>query len=364
MNILIIITIILIVLYLISFANLLWAPILKPQVKGIKDPELISILIPARNEEHNIVKCLESVLQQDYPLKEIIVLDDFSSDNTFELAKSFSNRGIKAIKGKDLPAGWIGKNWACSQLSKEATGNYLLFIDADVYLNPNTLSSAYNELVKSDLALLSVFPTQALKSFGEYLVVPLMNWILLNFLPLVLVYKLKIESFVAANGQFMFWNKKYYDLLGGHESVKDKVVEDMELARKCKKEKLKVKTFLGGELVFCKMYNSFGDAVKGFSKNFYAGFNMHPVLFIILITGLLVIFIYPIVMLPNTSFALVAVGLIILSRAFVSVISKQNILFNILFHPIQMLLMYLIGILSVIKKEFNLLEWKERKLLK
>lgn len=361
MSILIIITLILIVLSFISFVNFLWAPVLSIKEKVIKDPELISILIPARNEEHNIAKCLDSVLKQDYPLKEIIVLDDFSSDNTFELAQSFSNCGVKVIKGKELPTGWIGKNWACYQLSKEATGNYLLFIDADVYLNPDTISSAYKELIKSDLALLSIFPTQILKSFGEYLVVPLMNWILLNFLPLPLVYGLKIESFVAANGQFMLWNKKYYKLLGGHESVKDKVVEDMELARKCKKEKLNVKTFLGGELVFCKMYNSFSDAVKGFSKNFFAGFNMNPVLFVILIAGLFIIFIYPFYFLPYSLLSLIPAGLILLSRTFISIRSKQNILLNILLHPLQMIFMFIIGVQSVIQTQTNSLKWKDRK---
>lgn len=362
MTFLFVITVILIVLFSISLSNLISAPELKIKSNDSVKEELISVLIPARNEESNIKKCIESILPQDYNPKEIIILDDFSEDRTFEIANEYTDRNVKVIKGSELPPGWVGKNWACHQLSIISRGKYLLFIDADVTLKADTIRTAYNEIKSSNLALLSVFPTQILKNFGQYLIVPLMNWILLNFLPLILVYKIKYVPFVAANGQFMLWDKNAYILIGGHQKVKDKVVEDMELARECKKKNLKVKTFVGGNLVFCKMYNSFTDSVRGFTKNFYAGFNMNPFLFLIMITGLLIIFVSPFFFLPYSLLSIIPIGLILLSRIFISIKSKQNFLINVLLHPVQMFLMFFIGVQSVIKKQSDSLEWKNRKI--
>jgi cellulose synthase/poly-beta-1,6-N-acetylglucosamine synthase-like glycosyltransferase len=126
-------------------------------------------------------------------------------------------------------------------LAQEAKGEYLLFLDADVELTSNVISSAVYELEKSSVTLLSIFPTQIIKSFGEHLIVPLMNWLLLTFLPLRFVYSSSSKAFVAANGQFMLWRKDDYFKIGGHETIKNKVVEDMELARLAKQNKLKLK---------------------------------------------------------------------------------------------------------------------------
>jgi chlorobactene glucosyltransferase len=196
------------------------APELKNISKHSDDQKLVSVLIPARNEEKNIEKCIKGVLSQDYQNKEIIVLDDCSTDKTYQIAFAFSDKNIKVITGAPLPQNWLGKNWACNQLAQEANGEYLLFIDADVELKPEVISSAVFELEKSNAALISIFPTQIIKSFGEHFIVPLMNWLLLTFLPLKLVYASSSKSFVAANGQFMLWRKSDYFKLGKHQVVK------------------------------------------------------------------------------------------------------------------------------------------------
>ncbi len=347
---------------LISVYNLFTAPVIKSSAAEIMSKEMVSVLVPARNEENNILKCLNGILNQDYKNIEIIVLDDHSTDKTYDLVKSIESEKIKLIKGKELPKNWLGKNWACHQLAQNANGGYLLFIDADVEVKPQVISSAVFEIQQSNASLISIFPTQKIKSFGEHLIVPLMNWLLLTFLPLKFVYKLNNNAFVAANGQFMFWKSDDYFKVGDHEIVKNKVVEDMELARLIKKSNLKVKTLLGGDLVYCKMYNSFKDAYTGFQKNFYAGFTVSPVFFLLIISFLFFVFTSPIFIVQENLISAVPLLMVIISRASVSIKSRQNWLLHLLIHPIQMLLMLWIGIVSAVKFKTNSIVWKDRKI--
>jgi chlorobactene glucosyltransferase len=346
----------------ISIYNLFTAPVLKRQSHHSSGQRLVSVLIPARNEEKNIEKCIKGMLSQEYQNKEIILLDDNSSDNTYKLASSFSTSNVILLKGKKLPQDWLGKNWACHQLAQEAKGEYLLFIDADVELTPEVISSAVYELEKSNAALLSIFPTQIIKSFGEHLIVPLMNWLLLTFLPLRFVSSSSSKAFVAANGQFMLWRKADYLNLGGHQIVKYKIVEDMELSRLVKQNRLKVKTMLGGNLVFCRMYESFNQAYNGFTKNFFAGFLLPPFLFLIIIMFLLIAFLLPFLFLMQPVYSFILIALILITRISVSIVSNQNLFINVLIHPAQMLFMFWIGIVSVFKFKTNQLVWKQRKL--
>ena len=346
----------------ISIYNLFTAPVLKRVAQPLDNRSFVSVLIPARNEEMNIEKCIKGILVQDYQDKEIIVLDDNSTDSTYNLVSSFGTSNVKVLIGKDLPSDWLGKNWACHQLAQEAKGEYLLFVDADVELTPEVISSAVYELEKSKAALLSIFPTQIIKSFGEHLIVPLMNWLLLTFLPLRFVYSSSSKAIVAANGQFMLWRKDDYFKIGGHETIKNKVVEDMELARLAKQNKLKVKTMLGGKLVFCRMYESFNQAYNGFTKNFFAGFLLPSFSFLTIILFLLIAFVLPFLFLMQPVYSFILIALILITRISVSIASNQNLFINVLLHPVQMLFMFWIGIVSIIKFKTKKIVWKQRKL--
>ncbi|WP_337864865.1 glycosyltransferase family 2 protein [Ignavibacterium sp.] len=347
------------IIFIVSLSNLFSAPVLK--IKSSAQNKLVSILIPARNEERNIQACLDGCLTQTYTNKEIIVLDDNSTDNTLEILNTYSYK-IKIINGKQLPEDWLGKNWACSQLAQHAQGDYLLFIDADVRLNNNAVESAVEEITLTNSALISVFPTQKIKSFSEWLIVPLMNWLLLGFLPLVLVYSSRNKSFVAANGQFMLWRKEIYDKLGGHSSLKYEPVEDMEFARICKSKGIKIKTLLGGKLIFCRMYSNLKEAINGFAKNFFAGFKTNAIGFLIFISLISLSSLLPLIIWKNLYYSAILSTMIILSRIFISIKSNQNILMNLILHPFQMMMVFIIGIISIYKTKFGKLEWKERKI--
>lgn len=345
---------------IISVYNFFTAPVLKKSSLTPKGEKLVSVLVPARNEEKNISDCIKCIINQDYKNIEVIILDDNSTDNTYKIVSEFVNSKIKMLQGEPLPQNWLGKNWACHQLSQQANGEYFLFIDADVELKENVISSAVWELENSNAVLLSIFPTQKIKTLGEHLIVPLMNWLLLTFLPLKFVYSSRSQSFVAANGQFMLWRKTAYQELGGHQTVKNKVVEDMELARLAKRNNLKIKTILGGNLVFCRMYNSFDEAYYGFQKNFYPGFSVNYYIFTIIILFIFIVFTFPILIITNKTVSWLPVLLILVSRITVSIRSTQNWIVNILLHPLQMVFMLWIGFLSIIRFKKKSLVWKSR----
>ena len=252
---------------LVAFFNWLSRPYMKRR-KSLDHP-LVSVLIPARNEERNLPLLLNDLTDCNYPNLEVIVCDDDSSDQTpvvlEEFAKECSNLTI--IKNDQLPSGWVGKNHACYLLSKKATGSYFLFIDADVRLSKDAISKAVAFMQKSSIQLLSLFPAQIIKTPGEWKVVPLMNVILLTLLPLRFVQWFSLASFSAANGQFMMFKSQNYLQNNWHTRFKSSYVEDIAIARTMKRERQRIATLLGGSDVKCRMYSKYEDGINGFSKN-------------------------------------------------------------------------------------------------
>jgi len=348
---------------LVVLTNFFSAPILSTSKFYVDSENLVSVMIPARNEEKNIADCIESIINQNYQNLEILVLDDESKDKTAEIVQSFEkiNPKVKLIKGKLLPKGWLGKNWACHQLSEMAKGKYLLFVDADVTLSESVVSSSIAFLQKLNAKAFSVFPTQRIKSFGEALITPLMNWILLVFLPLRLVHSTRNKSFVAANGQFIFFEAELYYKIGGHAHVKSEIVEDMALAKLVKEINEKFVTALGGNRVFCRMYSNFREGINGFSKNFYKGFSFSPIIFLLFLFFIESVFLLPIIFgFFNFKFLHLTL-LIVLIQFMVLQISQQNSVIVIL-HPLQMVVLFFVGIKSLSASLNGNLTWKERKI--
>ncbi len=241
---------------------------------GIKSGELVSVLIPARNEEKNIGNILQDLLIQEYSNIEIIIFDDQSEDKTREIVRGLStvDNRIRLVCSEGLPDGWLGKNHACHSLSKHAKGDYLMFLDADVRIKNNTIGKAVSFSKKHGLALISIFPKQIIKSNGEKMTVPNMNYILLSLLPLILVRKSKFTSLSAANGQFMFFRTDVYNRLQPHRLMKDNKVEDISISRYLKENDNKIACLVGDDNINCRMYTGYLDALEGFSKNVIAFF--------------------------------------------------------------------------------------------
>jgi len=255
----------------------------------------VSVLIPARNEEANIERCLRSVLEQNYGNFEILVLNDNSIDRTGEIVKSVNDVKLRIIDGKKLEKGWVGKNFACHQLQTEAKGDYLLFIDADTELNKDCLANAVSFAIENKAGLLSIMPWEESVSFWEKLVIPMLYFAVMAFLPVPLIEHSQRREFSMGNGQFMLFKRNCYDTIGGHESLKNKIVEDVWLSRRVKEFGQKLIFADGTDIMKCRMYSSFDEVWNGFSKNFFAGLAFSKGGLIAVIIAYFTLFILPVI---------------------------------------------------------------------
>ena len=353
----------LVIRLLVAFVNYISFAYL-PKVSALVTVPSVSILIPARNEEENIGTLLEQLSKFEYDHLEIIVYNDNSTDKTEKIIKHWATLKptIKLLNGRTLPQGWLGKNHACHQLAQAATGNILLFLDADVCVKKEVIQRSINHLNKYELHLLSIFPKQIVTSLGEKVSVPLMNWILLSLLPLFLIRKSKNAAFSAANGQFMMFNAATYKSIWPHEKCKSHKVEDIAIIRLFKEKGLVSDTCLGDDDISCRMYDGLEDAIEGFTKNIFQFFGNS-----ILVTisfGILTT-IAPFVLYFQMGLAwLIAYFMGILCiRFFVSLASQQSVAQNLLLALPQHIVFLLIIIKGLINKKQKKLIWKGRNIL-
>jgi len=287
------ITSVLLVLFLIVIWNLYLFR--KKEIPKVDDSKLpfVSILVPARNEEENIKNCVTSLLEQEYPNFEVVVLNDSSEDRTGDILKSIqqSYPGLKVITGKQLVEGWTGKTYACKQLAEEAKGEWLLFTDADTTHKKSSLKEAMYTALYRNADLLSVFPKNEMITFSEKLIMPMLYFTSFVLLPHYFVDKKGFVKFGMAVGPFMLFRRSAYDKIGGHESVKHSILEDVNIAKKIKAAGLQLVVADGQSRCTVRMYRNFKEIWNGFSKNIFAGFNYSaPKLFTIDILYLLLFF--------------------------------------------------------------------------
>jgi glycosyltransferase involved in cell wall biosynthesis len=323
--------------------------------------EMVSVLIPARNEENNIGNILQDLLIQEYQNIEIIVFDDQSEDKTREIVKGLSavDNRIRLVCSEGLPQGWLGKNFACHSLSKHAKGYYLLFLDADVRIKNNTIGKAVSFSKKHGLSLISIFPKQIIKSNGEKVTVPNMNYILLTLLPLILVRKSKFTSLSAANGQFMFFRANAYHSIEPHWFVKSNKAEDISISRYLKSKDHKIACLVGDDNINCRMYSGFCDAVSGFSKNVIAFFG-NSFLFAVVFWLVTTFGFIPVFFTLSREIFLAYLTLYLLTRIFVSFASHQNIIDNFGFIVPLQISMGIFIYKAFINTFFRKYQWKGR----
>jgi len=344
----------------VVLVNLFSSIILHPEAP--REEQMVSVLIPARNEESNIGFLLDDLLGLDYPNMEILVYDDDSSDGTAGIvrAKALADSRVKYRKGEGPLPGWLGKNHACHQLAWQAKGDYLLFLDADVRVKRGIIGHTLAYLVKYNLALLSLFPVQVMKSIGEWLTVPLMNQILLGNLPLVFIRKIQLPDFAAANGQFMLFNAAFYKQHWFHKLVNDEKVEDIKIMRMVKKLGYKGQTLLSDGQVSCRMYRSYAEGLSGFARNINAFFGKN---WLILLAYLLLTTLGPVAVwlafpLP-VFFAYLAV--LVFVRIIISIESRQSWWRNIILMPLQQVSLLIIVIVAAYRQSTKGHVWKGRK---
>ena len=261
------------------------------------DLPCISVLIPARNEEEDIVPCLESLMKQDYPAYEILVLDDNSTDRTAERVAEVAAKDprVKLVRGKPLPRGWAGKPYACHQLAAQAKGSWLLFTDADTIHAPTMLSSAMAYAHEHKLSLISGLPLQKTVSFSQRVAVPAMYFLILCGMPLWWVQGARRPRPGLVIGQFIFVSAADYHEVGGHEAVRSKILEDIWLgftmARHGKR--------MGVVDLSGMVSGEFGDLWEGFGKFAYSIASLGTWLFLLILLGVVGLFVAPFVMMAT-----------------------------------------------------------------
>ena len=264
-----------------------------PSVTSLGSPSMcaadrhasISLIIPARNEARNIKRSVQGCLaQQGDRDVEVIVVDDGSSDATPDIlagllrtTSGYPGRSMKVLQGRPLPAGWVGKCNACAHGASSATGDWLMFLDADTAPQPLLAEAMITNAVANDLDACSVWPFQELGTLGEKLVIPTFSHLVATVFPLTnLSNPESPPDLTAANGQCILVKRTVYESIGGHAAVKASLLEDVHLAQTLRRSGFRYCVVNAQEHLRVRMYQSFMEIVEGFTKNAYSGTTTNP----------------------------------------------------------------------------------------
>lgn len=278
----------------------LWNLLTAPRLERAGEPGAlprVSLLVPARNEAETLRETLPALLRIAYPELEVLVLDDESSDGTRAVVEGHtepSGGRLRLLQGRPLPDGWLGKSWACRQLADAASGEILVFCDADVTVRPGALSRTVAAMQRRDAAALTAFPLHRFGSWIEAAVIPLVAQLpILTLLPLALVARTRSPALAVGNGQWLAFTRVAYEAIGGHAAVRDRVVEDVELARRVKASGLRLLPLVSTSLLEIRMYRSPSEVRAGFAKNVYALVGGRPTTFALAVAVFTLAGVYP-----------------------------------------------------------------------
>lgn len=235
---------------------------------------LVSVIIPARDEERSIERCLRSVLSSGYPALEVLLVDDHSTDRTALVARAIAaeDERLRVIANPTLPADWFGKQWACATGAAAARGEILCFADADTVHAPDLVTRTVNAIQSRRADLLSVVGRQELGSFWERVVQPHVFAVLAaRYGSTEHVSESRHASEKIANGQCLWITRAAYDRVGGHAAVRHNVAEDLMLAQRVFQAGMRVAMVLGVSQLSTRMYTSLREIVRGWRKNLFAG---------------------------------------------------------------------------------------------
>ncbi len=315
-----------------------------PRVRLGSDPEpntLISVLVPARNEEKNISTCLESILNSQTCVGEILVYDDHSVDNTAALVRAFAERDrrVRLLRPEPLPPDWCGKNFACSKLAAAAQHGWLLFLDADTRLSTGAVPAILGEAIARRLTLLSCWPGFALVNFSERALMPMLNFVVFTVFPTLLSLVRNQPSLGLAHGACLLIHRATYERLGGHGAVYNQIFEDTRLAQWWRENDERSLCLDGQDVVKVRMYANFPEIWRGFQKNFFPAFRHESVFWLFLV------FHFTVFLLPFLTGNWIAAGLIIAARLLLAIRFSQA-WWSVLLHPFAEFLLLGLGISS------------------
>ena len=332
----------------------------------------VSVCIPARNEAATIEACVRAALASRHPLHEVVVFDDARDDATPDILARLSaeDARLKVVMGTGLPPGWVGKPHACHQLSRHATGDLLLFIDADTTLQRDGVGCVAALL--EDAALVTAVPAQETGTLAEQLILPLLYLTYTAWLPLPLIHRSADPRFLAANGQILAVRRAVYDAVGGFEAVRSEVVDDMAFCRRVKTAGHTVRFADGALIARCRMYTSAREVWEGFSKNLYEGLGGRP----LALLGVMVLYSLAFVAPYGVAAGLVAAGSGPAASAWLSAAAAgvglnliargalawrfQHSFLSVLLHPLAVLGLLAIAVNSFLWTQRGAIRWRGR----
>jgi cellulose synthase/poly-beta-1,6-N-acetylglucosamine synthase-like glycosyltransferase len=233
----------------------------------------VTVLIPAKDEQGRIRACLESALSQDYPNLDVVAIDDRSGDRTGTIMDEVAaaDPRLKVVHLTEPPEfGWTGKNRALHVAQQHAKGDWLLFVDSDVVLRPNALPASMDVMRRKKGDMISLLPRLESESIWETLLVPLCAGTAAGMY-LIALHNSDHQRTAFANGQFILISRSAYDQIGGHAKVRDRLCEDIEIARQIKAHGLRTRVAWGNEVCSVRMYDSLPAILRGWSRIYYAG---------------------------------------------------------------------------------------------
>lgn len=326
--------------------------------------EALSVLVPARNEEANIERCVRAIFEASHPLLEVLVYEDCSTDQTPEILARLQSEftKLRVIKGRPLPAGWVGKPHACARLVEASRGDTLLLVDADTFLKKGAIARLASLQIRHDAALVSAVPEQISGTFFERLILPLLHLSYSCWLPLPLIWKTHDPRFLAINGQVMMMRRDALEAVGGFHAVRAEIVDDMAIARRFKEEKKRVVFADGFRIASCRMYRSAREVWEGFSKNIFEGMGSSALVFALVIFIYLSTFVLPYIAAMTLAIAgqtagiwwwsaLAGVGANLALRAMMALRFRQ---------PIEGILLHPLAVISLVAIAFNSLRWSRQ----
>lgn len=301
---------------------------------------LISVIVPARDEERSIERTVRALLMQTHRRLELIVVNDRSVDSTGAILDRLATDDPRliVIHGEEPPEGWLGKPWALHQGSRRASGELLLFVDADVHYGPEALASASDALIRADVSMVSLLPHFELRGFWEHVIIPNLAVMAFSVVPLWIANRTRIPWLAVGGGPGNLVTRAAYKAAGGHESLRDAVIDDVALGRLLRRRGYRTVAIRADAHISVRMYHGLREIIRGFSKNSFAIFDYR---FDVLVTavvasGLMNVAPY-LLALAGEPYAAAAILVIILSRLILFIALGYGVLNALFAHPLMML---------------------------
>ena len=262
------------VFFILNILNVLYVKKVERYPDSAECP-LVSVIVPARNEERNIRTCVVSLLGQDYSSFEVIVVNDHSDDSTGKILSGLQEEHphLRVLECAALPAGWTGKNWACDEGYRQAQGDVIIFTDADTQHAPHFLRKAVAALLHEHADLLTVIPRFSTISLAEKAIMPVLIWLAYSVFPFAFMNRNRLRIVAYSNGAFMMFRRNAYQKIGGHAAIRDNVIDDMTLGRRIRQSGHRCVVVNGSAALQCRMYTCMQEIYSGFAKNLFRLFS-------------------------------------------------------------------------------------------